>query len=517
MVRTPLRVLLAGFFVTASLALVANTSLLVSNAGASAFSLDGTWSCCGAGGASPQLWVIHGGGGILEQTSGQRFGVFTISESGSNVDMFQTYDPQYGGYTAQFHGTISADGRTMSGPWTSNRNQAGTLTATLEGKPIPLNQATGNVEPLAATIGTPGQIFHSFRHNLENAAIAVVLMLGLTFPSTIFNQTFSSHYNEIIAIIERRRSRLARLLGLRERTKDPNPSATTETAADATVPAIDEPNATSKSWFIGVLMIGAVLGAMLSPSFGVNMATAVAFASTLAAFALGTLISWYVTRTFRKIRGYRLVSYRKALPLGLGIAALCVVISRISSFEPGYLYGIVVGVAFAETMNERHNAHLTAIASVATMAVALISWILWIPVNHIALEHAGFIPLAVLDNVLGSLFIGGLVGTTIGLLPLVLLPGRTLMNWRKDAWAVLFFIALFLLIEVELRPDSGPTKPSNAPWITAIFLFVLFGGATFAMRRYFSKHAPVTALAGDVVTSTTHKPLDHDVSTPSES
>jgi hypothetical protein len=501
MVRTSLRALLASFLVAASIAIAATSLWGAPPASASGYSLDGTWTCCGAGGASPQLWAINGPGGVLEYLTGQPFGTFTISLNGNSVAMFQTYNSSFGGYTAEFHGTLSSDGRTMSGPWTSNAGQSGTLTATRNGPVHLVNQSTGNVEPLAATIGTPGQIFHSMSHNIQNAAIAVVLMLGLTFPSTIFNQTFSAHYDEIMAILKRRRDRLAALLGIKRRDSESPPVQ--ESELTSTTEVSDEPNATAAPWFFGVLMIGAILGAMLSPHFGVNIATVVAFISTLAAFALGTLISWYVSRTFRRLRGYRLVSYRKALPLGLVIAALCVVISRISSFEPGYLYGIVVGVAFAETMNERHNAHLTAIGSVATMAVALVSWILWIPVNHLALEHTGFIPLAVIDNVLGSLFIGGLVGTTIGLLPLVLLPGRTLMSWRKDAWAVLFFIALFLLIEVELRPESGPASASNAPWVTAIFLFLLFGGGTIAMRRYFAARTPTDAAEPTIATSET--------------
>ena len=51
----------------------------------------------------------------------------------------------------------------------------------------------------------------------------------------------------------------------------------------------------------------------------------------------------------------------------------------------------------------------------------------------------------------------------------------------------MFFIALFLLIEVELNPASGPTHHGGAPIVTAIVLFVGFGGSTWLMRRYFAK------------------------------
>jgi hypothetical protein len=476
--RGQLRALLAMSIIAVTLAVGASSALYETSASAATPSLSGTWSCCGAGGASPQLWVINGSSGYLEELNGTKFGTLTLTQSGNSVVLSQIYYASFAaGYTAQFTGTVSPDGRTMTGSWTSNANQAGTLTAVLTGPAPPGVLATGDVEPLAATIATPGQVFHDMKHNIENAAIAVALMLGLTFPSTIFNQTFSANYDEIISMIDERRQRWRRLF---RRNAAANPSRTS-------LANVDEIDATSIPWFYGVLVIGAILGAMLSPHFGLNTATVVAFASTIVAFALGTLISWFVTRLFRQRRGYRTLAYRKALPMGLAIAALCVIISRISSFEPGYLYGVVVGVAFAETMNDRHNAHLTAISSLTTMGVALLAWFVWIPVNHFALEHSGIVPLAVIDNVLGSIFIGGLVGTVIGLLPLALLPGRTLSNWRKDAWAALFFVALFLLIEVELRPAAGPAKPAHAPVVTAIVLFVLFGAATFTMRRYFAR------------------------------
>jgi hypothetical protein len=56
-------------------------------------------------------------------------------------------------------------------------------------------------------------------------------------------------------------------------------------------------------------------------------------------------------------------------------------------------------------------------------------------------------------------------------------------------WAIVFFVALILLVAVELNPDSGPTHHGGAPVVTAIVLFVGFGGSTWLMRRYFIKRA----------------------------
>jgi hypothetical protein len=172
-----------------------------------------------------------------------------------------------------------------------------------------------------------------------------------------------------------------------------------------------------------------------------------------------------------------------------------VIISRASNFEPGYLYGVVVSIAFVESLEDRHNAHLTVIATFSTLIVALLAWFAWVPVNHLALNHSGNIPIAILDDVLGSIFVGGLVGTVVGMLPLEFMPGGTLLRWRKDVWVIVFFIALFLLVEVELNPASGPTHHGGAPIVTVIVLFVGFGGSTWLMRRYFAKRAAAKSVA----------------------
>jgi hypothetical protein len=140
------------------------------------------------------------------------------------------------------------------------------------------------------------------------------------------------------------------------------------------------------------------------------------------------------------------------------------------------------------------------ISTFSTLAVALIAWFIWVPVNHTALNHVGNVPLGLVDDVLGSIFVGGLVGTVVGLMPLSMMPGGTLLRWRKDVWVVVFFIAVFLLVEIELNPASGPTHHGSAPVVTALVLFVGFGGATLWMRHFFAQRAKAKgatpALAG---------------------
>jgi hypothetical protein len=483
------------FLSTALLVFIATFSLLgthVAAAQAASDPFNGTWQCCGAGGASEQVFVINGNTGIgYTSIGGSEFATITASFNYPKLQIVTTYVNS--SYVATFNGVISPNGKTESGSWFSNANQSGTWTATKSGPGVagpPTTKAPSGLglkaaaAPIASSIGTPGEVFHSMGHNLVNAGITVAVLLFITFPATIFNNTFSSNYGEILLMIASFRRRVRRAFGLKDRVL---------VAAPSNLPAVkenaDEPGRTGRLGFLGVLVLGSILGGLLDPKFGLNRQSATDLGATFVSFAIGALFSWYITKVFRQHHKYPTSTYLRALPFGLAVAVLCVLISRFTHFEPGYLYGVVVGIAFAESLEERHNAHLTVISTFSTLAVALIAWFIWVPVNHIALNHVGNVPIGLVDDVLGSIFVGGLVGTVVGLMPLSMMPGGTLLRWRKDVWVVVFFIAVFLLVEIELNPASGPTHHGSAPVVTALVLFVGFGGATLWMRYFFAQRA----------------------------
>ena len=461
-------------------------------------SLTGTWNCCGAGGASAQNFVINGTTGIAQFPNGSTFANLAATLNGNQVTIVTTYTNST--YVAHFTGTLT--GSTISGTWSSNSNQSGTFTATLASTTPPVTTTTvlpavatpTQVLPLASTISTPGAVFHSMKHNLLNAAITVGVIIFITFPANIFNRTFSANYEEIILILAGWRRRYHLPFGPKEPTAvTPNPDEDTTTAK------MEEPGKVTAWGFAVVLILGAILGGLLNPHFGLNRSSGEGILATLISFSIGAVLSWYVAQRFRRYHQYPTLSYLQALPLGLVIAIICVAVSRLSHFEPGYLYGVVVGLSFAGSLKDNHNAHLTAISVGSTLVIALAAWFVWIPVNHLAQTHGTNALVVVLDDVLGSIFVGGLVGSVISLIPIDFLPGKIIAKWHRGAWAAIFFVATFLLIEVELRPDSGSTHPGHASLATVVALFVLFGGATFWMRWYFERRAHLKVAATDAV------------------
>jgi hypothetical protein len=355
-----------------------------------------------------------------------------------------------------------------------------------------------DVPPVASKLATPGEIFHSPTRDLVNAVITVGVVLFITFPANIFNQTFSENYEEILLIVGNWRRRFRRLFHFGDSSASASASRTADTAAVGTQQQ-NSPDRVTLFGFIAVLVLGSLFGGLLDPRFGMNRQSLVSFGATLVAFVFGATLAWFIDRAFRRHHQYPTQTYWRALPIGLAIALVCVLISRLSHFEPGYLYGVVVSVAFVGSLKDRHNAHLITISTISTLTVAVLAWMAWIPFNHLALEHGSNFIYGVIDDALASIFIGGIVGTVIGLIPLRGLPGENLSRWRKDVWALVFFVALFLLIEVELHPASGPSHTGAASIVTVIVLFVFFGGSTVAMRSFFAKrHAKKEAASVDV-------------------
>jgi hypothetical protein len=167
------------------------------------------------------------------------------------------------------------------------------------------------------------------------------------------------------------------------------------------------------------------------------------------------------------------------------IGAACVLVSRLAGFQPGYLYGVVAGVAFTRVLEKRQKGHVIALSTLTTLTVAIIAWFAWVPVDRIAQKPGAFAGLVIADDFLGSLFVGGLVGTVIGLLPLRFLPGWSLKEWHRGVWAALFALATFGVVDILLIRHHG--RGGSGSIVLTVTLFVVFAAGSIAFREYFAR------------------------------
>jgi hypothetical protein len=332
----------------------------------------------------------------------------------------------------------------------------------------PALTAAGNpdVSSFSSTLATPSQAFGSPVHTLIGAAITLGVILFITFPAQLFNRTFEENYDEIRDLTLRRLRWLSRF----------RREAESEAGGALRLGA-----------FAAVVLVGAALGSLNDRGFGLNLRSAATYLAVVLSILVGIAVAAAVGVAYRRLRHHPVETRLHALPAGLAVAAVCVLISRLSSFEPGYLYGVIAGLAFEGTLAKHEQGHSVALSAIASLAVAVVAWLIWIPVGRAAAGAGAPFAVVLLADLLGSIFVGGLVGQVIGLLPLGFLPGGTLLNWNRSAWAATFGIAVFGLIEVELRPQSTSAHPGGAPVVTAVVLFLFFGGITAGIRWYFSR------------------------------
>lgn len=321
------------------------------------------------------------------------------------------------------------------------------------------------VSTFGSTLPTPAQVLAAPLKLLISALIALALVLLVTFPSNLFNRTYEENHETIRAWWERRVPWLHRL---RASAAARGPQAVRDGISYAVV-----------------ISAGGVLAALLDPRFGLNLRTLALFAGAVFALLAGSVFSAIAAGTYRLARHRPGPWHLEALPSGLLVAALCVFISRVTAFEPGYLYGLIGGVVFARALSSHEEGHVVAVTSIVTIAVAIAAWIAWVPVAGFSSAHPTSFGWALASNFLAALFVSGMVGLVVGLVPLRFLPGEKLARWHRGAWGAVFGLAALSLIEVILRPQSAGAHVSSVPFWTTAGLFVGFGIASVSFWAYF--------------------------------
>jgi hypothetical protein len=345
--------------------------------------------------------------------------------------------------------------------------------------------AGGNprLSTIASSIASPANALSSGKRTLENLALAAALALFITFPAQLFNHTFDENYAEIREWWKRRFAWLERL----RRLIAGGESERTAAAAGAAEAAPAGRNTLRDTIAAGlVVLVGGLLGGLLDPHFGLTRASVLTFASVVIATVVGITVAATASFEYRRRRRLGTAFRLHALPAGLLIAAACVLVSRLSGFEPGYLYGLVCGVAFAATLGQREEGQAVVVSVLATLAAALVAWSLLVPLGRLASHRHEAWPVVIGADFAGALFTAGIVGSLIGAFPLDFLPGGKVIAWHRGAWAALFALAAFLFLELILNPGRGGHR-GHAPLVTVLVLFAVFGAGSVWFYLHFER------------------------------
>ena len=180
----------------------------------------------------------------------------------------------------------------------------------------------------------------------------------------------------------------------------------------------------------------------------------------------------------------------RVFPAALIVAGVCVLVSRLAHFQPGYLYGLIGGFAFVRELDTRDEGRQTLTTTLALLTVAVGTWAAWTPLNNAVERGDASLGLTLADAALAAVFIAGVEGLLFGLLPLRFLSGEKLLRWSKPLWLAAYTLVVFVFLSIVVRPDGGPVTDSST--VTVIILFVVFAVASATFWAYF-RYRPTAA------------------------
>ena len=239
------------------------------------------------------------------------------------------------------------------------------------------------------------------------------------------------------------------------------------------------------------LGVAALISSFLSPSLGFTEASLATYLGFLVALVV-VLISFEVPALLEHRRVTGELGRLRVLPWALIIAALFVLVSRLAALQPGYLWGVVLGVVFLRTDTSADEGREQAAGALWTLIVAFVAWLALGWVRGSAGGEDTFFTIAA-QTALAAIVVSGLEAVAFGLMPFSFMPGVAIYRWSRPIWALLFGTSLFAFFHILVGPSSGYLSDLTAPaWLAALGFFAAFGAFTVLFWAWFRfRPAPV--------------------------
>lgn len=287
----------------------------------------------------------------------------------------------------------------------------------------------------------------------RSLSITLLIMLLIGAPTPLFNSTLAANRTLIERWARRRRPKWMR----------GQPRVAT---VGARVKAV------STTWpgLVAYLGIATLLYSFLEPTFPFRNG-AETFGTTLFGIGVGTAVSQIPGELYVR-RHYRQGGKVKVALWTLGLAAACVLITRVTAVEPGYVYGIIGGFTFAVVLSADDKGRMAFRGVAILLAVGFVAWFVRVP-----FQPGGPITgdtAVVIDRLLARMFIMAVEGCAIGLIPLRYLEGEELFSWNRARWANVWGLSLLLFAHVLLYPVSSfePNPSPTGLWTAAVAVVV---------------------------------------------
>ncbi|MCO1657317.1 FGLLP motif-containing membrane protein [Pseudonocardia humida] len=166
----------------------------------------------------------------------------------------------------------------------------------------------------------------------------------------------------------------------------------------------------------------------------------------------------------------------RVMMVGLVVVAVCVLVSRLVGFQPGYVYGLFGFFAVSTALARRRTprvARSVLWGSVALLGLGVVSWLVWWPVDGAVRRPEPDLDLLVLDSAPAATFVLAVQGAVFGLIPVEFMDGKRLRDWRWKVWAGVWGAALLLFVHVLF--DEFVQEFDLGEVVAVVAPFMLFG------------------------------------------
>lgn len=308
-----------------------------------------------------------------------------------------------------------------------------------------------------STIGTALQSFSEVTLTPVTAAItasvAVAFILLVALPAELMQSTLAANYSRAFAWLTPVRRKTARVA--------------------ESIPARFK---TGKLGGAITVAFTALLLGFADPGFGFNWTSVRLFAAIFASLYIVNVAVLGVLRIVARNR-YEVPSRIDPMPASLLIVALSVLVSRLAGIEPGFLFGLVVGVVFARELSKIEEGKLALLGVVLMIALGLTAWGVYsvLPSG----EDGGFV-VNLARDIAAATTLESLGTILVALLPVAFLDGKALFAWNRALWSIAYGAALtvFILVVVPMSDTWGEMR---APFVGWMSLFVGFAVVALAV------------------------------------
>jgi hypothetical protein len=292
-----------------------------------------------------------------------------------------------------------------------------------------------------------------------NLLLALLLLLIIGFAGELFNNTVENNYSEISGWFRKGPLGWLRRAG-------------------------GKLGGEARTSLVVFLALTALISCFVDPHFGLDVRSLGEFLGFLVGLVV-VLASFKLPMMLAHRRKTGDLGRLRPLPWALVIAALFVLVSRLGSLQPGYLYGIVLGAIFVREVPPEEEGRETFYGSFWTLGSAALGWLGLTWVRSLGYDPADF-GVTLLSTAFAAILVAGLEATAFGLMPLRFMPGHAVYRWNRLGWGLLFGLAAFAFIHLLISPTSGYVSTlSPQAFIAACGVFAAFGGLSIATWAYF--------------------------------